>query len=33
MYFPELTPYRYGRTEPLANVLNMGWLAAGHLIG
>jgi hypothetical protein len=28
MYFPDLTPYAYGRTEPQANVLNVGWLSA-----
>ena len=30
MYFPDLTPYEYGRTERQVNVLNVGWLAAGH---
>jgi hypothetical protein len=30
MYFPDLTPYEYGRTEPQANVLNVGWLSAAH---
>jgi hypothetical protein len=30
MYFPDLTPYEYGREEPIANVLNIGWLSAAH---
>jgi len=30
VYFPDLTPYEYGRTEPQANVLNVGWLSATH---
>jgi hypothetical protein len=30
MYFPELTPYEYGRTERQANVLNVGWLSKAH---
>jgi hypothetical protein len=30
MYFPDLTPYAYGRTEPQANVLNVGWLSAAQ---
>jgi len=30
MYFPDLTPYEYGRTEPQPNVLNVGWLSAAH---
>ena len=30
MYFPDLTPYEYGRTEPQANVLNVGWLSSSH---
>jgi hypothetical protein len=30
MYFPDLTPYEYGGTEPQANVLNVGWLSAAH---
>lgn len=30
MYFPDLTPYEYGRTEPQAEVLNVGWLSASH---
>jgi hypothetical protein len=30
VYFPDLTPYEYGRTEPQANVLNVGWLSSSH---
>jgi hypothetical protein len=30
MYFPDLTPYEYGATEPQANVLNVGWLSEAH---
>jgi hypothetical protein len=30
MYFPDITPYEYGRTEPRANLLNVGWLSAGR---
>jgi hypothetical protein len=30
MYFPDLTPYQHGRTEPQANVLNVGWLSAAE---
>jgi hypothetical protein len=30
MYFPDLTPYEYGRSEPRANLLNVGWLSAAH---
>jgi hypothetical protein len=30
MYFPDLTPYAYGRAEPQTNVLNVGWLSADH---
>ncbi len=30
MYFRDLTPYEYGRTEPQANVLNVGWLSPTH---
>jgi hypothetical protein len=30
MYFPDLTPYEYGGTEPQANVLNVGWLSAAY---
>jgi hypothetical protein len=30
MYFPDLTPYEYGRTEPQPNVLNVGWLSASQ---
>jgi hypothetical protein len=30
MYFPYLTPYQYGRTEPQPNVLNVGWLSAAQ---
>ena len=30
MYFPDLTPYQYGRTEPQQNVLNVGWLSAAQ---
>ena len=30
MYFPDLTPYQYGRTEPQPNVLNVGWLSAAQ---
>jgi len=30
VYFPDLTSYEYGRTEPQANVLNVGWLSAAH---
>jgi len=28
MYFPDLTPYVYGRTEPRPDMLNVGWLSA-----
>jgi hypothetical protein len=27
MYFPDLTPYEYGREEPRPDVLNVGWLS------
>lgn len=30
MYFPDLTPYEYGRTPRQANILNVGWLSAPH---
>jgi hypothetical protein len=30
MYFPDLTPYAYGRTGPQANILNVGWLSVDH---
>jgi hypothetical protein len=30
MYFPDLTPYQYGRTEPRPNVQNVGWLCAAQ---
>src|SRR5690242_3831921 len=30
MYFPDLSPYRYGSTEPVADILNVGWLSASH---
>jgi hypothetical protein len=30
MYFPDLTPYEYGRAAPQPNVVNVGWLAAAH---
>jgi len=28
MYFPDLTPYVYGRAEPRPDILNVGWLSA-----
>lgn len=30
MYFPDLTRYAYGRVDPQADVLNVGWLSAAH---
>lgn len=30
MYFPDLSPYEYGRAEPQADVLNIGWLSVAH---
>jgi len=30
MYFPDLTPYEYGRTKRRRNVLNVGWLSSDH---
>jgi len=30
MYFPDLSPYQYNVPRPLGNVLNIGWLDAGH---
>jgi hypothetical protein len=30
MYFPDLTPYQYGRTEQQPNILNVGWLSAAQ---
>jgi hypothetical protein len=30
MYFPDLTPYEYGQTEPQPNVLNVGWLSVAQ---
>ena len=30
MYFPDLTPYEYGQTEPQPNLLNVGWLSAAQ---
>jgi hypothetical protein len=30
MYFPDLSPYEYGGTEPHPKVLNIGWLSATH---
>jgi hypothetical protein len=30
MYFPDLTPYEYGPTEPQPNVLNVGWLSVAQ---
>ncbi|MGO9483827.1 MAG: hypothetical protein ACLPX9_04460 [Rhodomicrobium sp.] len=30
MYFPDLTPYCYGRTEPQQDILNVGWLSNAH---
>ena len=31
MYFADLTPYEYGYAMPRSNVLNVGWLARGHV--
>jgi len=31
MYFPDLTPYEYGQTEPQPNLLNVGWLSAAQV--
>jgi hypothetical protein len=30
MYFPDLTPYAYGQTEPQPDVLNVGWRSAAQ---
>lgn len=30
MYFADLTPYEYGRENAKPDVLNIGWLSAGH---
>jgi hypothetical protein len=30
MFFADLTPYEYGRTEPRDNVVNVGWLSREH---
>jgi hypothetical protein len=30
MYYPDLTPYEYGHTEPSPGVLNIGWLSLDH---
>jgi hypothetical protein len=30
MYFADLTPYEYARTEPDTGVLNVGWLSSEH---
>jgi hypothetical protein len=31
MFFADLTPYEYGYEERRSNVLNVGWLARGHV--
>ncbi len=31
MFFADLTPYEYGYEMPRSNVLNVGWLARGHV--
>jgi hypothetical protein len=31
MFFADLTPYEYGYEEVRANILNVGWLARGHV--
>ena len=31
MFFADLTPYEYGYELPRSNVLNVGWLARGHV--
>jgi hypothetical protein len=31
MFFADLTPYEYGYETPRRNVLNVGWLARGHV--
>jgi hypothetical protein len=30
MFFADLTPYEYGRDEPQAHILNIGWLSHDH---
>src|ERR1700741_5638191 len=29
-FYPDLTPYEYGRAEPQLNILNVGWLSNEH---
>jgi hypothetical protein len=31
MFFADMTPYEYGFELPRSNVLNVGWLARGHV--
>jgi hypothetical protein len=31
MFFADLTPYEYGYEMPRSNILNVGWLARGHV--
>jgi hypothetical protein len=31
MFFADLTPYQYGYEMPRTNILNVGWLARGHV--
>jgi hypothetical protein len=30
MYYPDLSPYAYFRTEPAESVVNVGWLSRDH---
>ena len=30
MFFADLTPYEYGREEPVSHILNVGWLSREH---
>jgi hypothetical protein len=30
MYFPDLSPYQYGNTDPIADIVNVGWLSETH---
>jgi hypothetical protein len=30
MHYPDLTPYEYGRADPCATVVNIGWLSIEH---